>query len=57
MKDIEDMTDDEKYWAIFSMRYILQEYFEQGESGVEALAKNTGYPPGVLKSALDNLFV
>ena len=56
MKPIEDMTDDEKYAAIFSARYILEEFYEDGKRGAERLASKLTYIPGVVHSALENIF-
>lgn len=52
------MAEWEKEQAIYSARYILEEYFEaaQNGNGVFALSNAIGYPPGVIHSALENIF-
>lgn len=55
-KPIQEMTEDEKDQAIYSARYILEDYFEEGKSGVEALSERIGVIPGVVHSALENIF-
>jgi hypothetical protein len=56
MKPIEEMTDEEKYEAIHSARYILEEFYEDGKRGVSRLAEKLTYIPGVVHSALEHLF-
>jgi hypothetical protein len=53
---MKNMTNDEKDAAIYSARYILTEFYEDGTNGVHALAKASGYPPGVIHSALEAIF-
>lgn len=55
-KPIQEMTEDEKDQAIYSGRYILEDYFEAGKNGVEALSERIGVIPGVVHSALENIF-
>lgn len=55
-KPIQEMTEDEKDQAIYSARYILEDYFEEGKGGVEALSERIGVIPGVVHSALENIF-
>lgn len=55
-KPISEMTEDEKDAAIYSARYILEDYFEESRSGVEALSERIGVIPGVVHSALENIF-
>lgn len=50
------MTDCEKEQAIYSARYILEEFFEDGRNGITVLALATGYPEGVIHAALENIF-
>lgn len=56
MKPINEMTDCEKEQAIYSARYILEEFFEDGRNGITVLALATGYPEGVIHAALENIF-
>ena len=57
-KPISEMSEDEKDQAIYSARYILEEYFEEAEkgNGIYTLSNAIGYPPGVVHSALENIF-
>lgn len=57
-KPISEMSEDEKDQAIYSARYILDEYFEEAEKGdgIFALSNAIGYPPGVIHSALEEIF-
>lgn len=50
------MTDEEKNSAIYSARYILEDFFEMGKSGVELLAERLIIVDGVVHSALENIF-
>lgn len=56
MKPIDEMTDWEKEQAIYSARYILEDFFEMGKSGVELLAEKLVVVDGVVHSALENIF-
>ncbi len=56
MKPINEMTDWEKEQAIYSARYILEDFFEMGKSGVELLAERLIVVDGVVHSALENIF-
>jgi len=56
MKPIVDMTDSEKDFAIYSARYILEDFFEIGKSGVNILSEKIDVIPGVVHSALENIF-
>lgn len=55
-KPIQEMSEDEKDEAIYSARYILEDYFEEGKSGVEALSERIGVIHGVVHSALEAIF-
>lgn len=57
MKPIDEMTTWEKEQAIYSARYILEDYFECGRVGVMALSDRIDMVPGVVHSALENIFV
>lgn len=56
MKPIHEMTDEEKNFAIHSARYILEDFFEIGKSGVNILSEKIDVIPGVVHSALENIF-
>lgn len=56
MKPINQMTDWEKEQAIYSARYILEGFFEQGKVGVGILAERLVVIDGVVHSALENIF-
>lgn len=55
-KPISEMTDDEKDDAIYSARYLLEDFFEQSRVGVEILSERLTVLPGVVHSALENIF-
>lgn len=50
------MTDWEKEQAIYSARYILEDFFDCGKNGVEMLAERLIMPDGVVHEALKNIF-
>ena len=50
------MTAEEKDFAIYSARYLLEDYFECGKTGVEALSERIDMVDGVIHSALENIF-
>jgi len=56
MKQISEMTDWEKEQAIYSARYLLEDYFTCGRKGVEALSERIDMIEGVVHSALENIF-
>jgi hypothetical protein len=56
MKPIHEMTDWEKEQAIYSARYILEDFFDCGKNGVEMLAERLIMPDGVVHEALKNIF-
>jgi hypothetical protein len=49
-KPYEDMTDDDRWQAIGSARYILEDVSE------EEIAKASGLPLGVIVAAYKNIF-
>jgi hypothetical protein len=50
IKPYEDMTDDDRWQAIGSARYILEDVSE------EEIAKASGLPLGVIVAAYKNIF-
>jgi hypothetical protein len=61
MKPIHEMTKEEKEQAIYSARYLLEDFLDNinGNSesnGIQRLSAATGLPEGVIHSALENIF-
>jgi len=56
MKPIHEMSDAEKNNAIYSARYILEDFFENGKVGVTMLAERLVVLDGVVHEALKNIF-
>ena len=50
------MSDAEKNNAIYSARYILEDFFENGKVGVTMLAERLVVLDGVVHEALKNIF-
>lgn len=55
------MTEEEKENAIYSARYLLEDFLDSmnGNSesnGIQRLSAATGLPEGVVHSALENIF-
>ena len=55
------MTDAEKEAAIYSARYILEDFLDTingntESNGIQRLSAATGQPEGVIHSALENIF-